>query len=85
MKDPESTIRQMIKLFDDYTEFLGLSDAEFPKDQPQLKQCEFEDKFKELICDYDGHDIGPDQCGIPDHDYCYRCGRMKVDIENTGS
>jgi hypothetical protein len=25
-------------------------------------------------CRWRGHQLIPDQCGIPDHDYCARCG-----------
>jgi len=41
----------------------------------------FEDKFLELICEVKGHAIGPDQCGKPEHDLCYRCRRLRVEIE----
>lgn len=26
-----------------------------------------------LICEVDGHEPSPDQCGIPDHDHCAIC------------
>lgn len=75
------TIDKMIALFDEYSEFFGLTSQNFPKYKPEEKQCEFEDKFKELICEYRGHYIGPDQCGKPEHDYCYRCGKLRIELE----
>ena len=76
-----TTTDKMIELFDEFAEYFGLDDKDFPTDQPQKKQCEFEDKFNALICAERGHDIGPDQCGKPEHDYCCRCMRRKTDIE----
>lgn len=65
-----------VKLFDGYSEWLGLGDYE-----SLGQQCNFEDAFNKLICDVRGHDIGPDHCGKPEHDLCYRCQRLRVDIE----
>lgn len=70
-----------IDLFDDYSEFFGLADSDFPDREPQEKQCEFESKFHALICQHLGHEIGPDQCGKPEHDFCGRCGELRVDLE----
>jgi hypothetical protein len=75
------TVQRMAELFDKYREYFGLDDTSFPEDGPQRKQCEFEDAFVGLMCSYYGHDIGPDQCGKPEHDLCYRCGRLRVEIE----
>ena len=72
---------RMIKLFVEFRESFGLCDADFPDMNPQNKQCEFEIKFAEIICDYKGHDIGPDHCCKPEHDLCYRCKKLRVDIE----
>jgi len=72
---------KMIDLFDKYSEYLGLADTDFPDLNPQALQCEFEDKFNELICEHRGHVIGPDQCGKPEHDLCYRCKKLRVDLE----
>lgn len=65
---------KMIELFDEYRDSFGI-DLEDQLD----RACEFEDKFCELICEYRGHDIGPDQCGKPEHDYCYVCKKLKHD------
>ena len=69
-------ITKMILLFNEYKEDFGLEDPECLQ-----RSCDFEDKFKALICEYEGHDIGSDQCGIPEHDYCYKCGELKTTIE----
>jgi len=65
---------ELIELFDKHREYFGLSDC-------LEEQCEFEDKFNALVCELRGHDIGPDHCGIPEHDLCYRCQRRLVEIE----
>ena len=75
------TVRRMIDLFAQYRESFGLADADFPEYQPQQKQCDFEDAFTALICEYHGHEIGPDQCGKPEHDLCYRCHKLRTEIE----
>ncbi len=67
----------LIKLFYEYRESFGLTNAEFPDMQPQDEQCEFEEKFCEAICKHTGHDFVPDQCGYWHHNYCYRCGAME--------
>jgi hypothetical protein len=78
----EPIIDRMIDLFNDYAECFGLSDADFPGCAPQHRQCDFEDKFRLLICEHKGHDIGPDQCGKPEHDLCYRCRQLRTEIES---
>lgn len=77
----EDILSRMIDLFNAKAEFFGLNNAEFPTMQPEDEQCEFELKFRELICDYSGHDIGPDQCGKPEHEYCYRCHKLRTELE----
>ena len=75
----KSTIDKMIDLFEKYQEFFGMADKDFPGDEsPQGKACEFEDRFLELICEHNGHDIVPDQCGKPEHDYCVVCQHFRV-------
>lgn len=32
-----------------------------------------EDQGKDLYCRVKGHEFQPDQCGIPEHDYCVWC------------
>jgi hypothetical protein len=76
-------IEQMIELFDEYSGYLGLADTNFPEMHPQGKQCEFEDRFNELVCKYRGHDIGPDQCGKPEHDFCYRCRQLASSLQGS--
>ena len=78
----KSYFDRAIELFDEYEDYFCLSDADFPDEMPQTRQCEYVDKFLALICEAKGHAIGPDQCGIPEHDYCYRCRRLRTDIEN---
>lgn len=81
MTSPQA-IAEFVALFDEYRDYFGLTNAEFPEMEPEDKQCDYEIKVCELICKYKGHDIGPDQCGKPEHDYCYRCQRMKTDIQS---
>jgi hypothetical protein len=82
---PEYYLDRMIALFAEYKEDFGCSDADFPDEKPQARQCEYEKKFNAIVCDYKGHTIGPDQCGKPEHDLCYRCNRLRVDIELSSS
>lgn len=79
--DAETFATEVIHLFDEYSEFFGLDDAAFPDSKPQRMQCDFEYAVNELICKLRGHEIGPDQCGKPEHDLCYRCGKRRVEIE----
>lgn len=61
---------EFISLFDKYREYFGLNESGY------LDKCiEFEDKFCELICKHKGHKLGPDHCGKPEHDLCYRCNK----------
>lgn len=64
---------KMIALFEEYKESFGL-----PSPEDREKTCDFEDAFNALICERKGHDIGPDQCNKPEHDYCYRCGKLRT-------
>jgi hypothetical protein len=73
-------IERAIELYDEYREYFGLSDETFPEDEPQDKQCEFEEKFVQLICAHQGHNIEPDMCGKYNHDFCYRCMTARNDI-----
>jgi hypothetical protein len=77
----EPLIDRMIDLFTEHAEFFGLTNADSPDKNPQDRQCDFEDKFRLLICEHKGHDIGPDQCGKPEHDLCYRCRQLRTEIE----
>ena len=36
---------------------------------------------KDILCGHYGHDIDFDQCGIPEHRYCYLCGRLESTIK----
>jgi hypothetical protein len=71
----ESFIEAVRALFKEYRGSFGMEES-------SEEQCTFEQKFTELECKLLGHDIGPDQCGIPEHDYCYRCHQLKVDIND---
>lgn len=72
-----AVIDKMIDLFQRHAEYFGC-DSEDSLDC----QVDFENEFKHLICEHRGHDIGPDQCGNTEHDYCYRCGRLRTKIES---
>lgn len=74
-------LEEVVELFQTYQEDFGLCDHDFPGEGHTDRQCEFEVKFCEWICGVLGHDVGPDQCGKPEHDYCYRCNRMRTEIE----
>jgi hypothetical protein len=68
-------------LFNEYREYFGLCHrcynqrGEKQLDENYLeKQCEFEQKFAELMCRLIGkHEFESDQCGRPEHDYCVIC------------
>ena len=82
LKTPqETTLEQLVDLFAVYRKLFGLDNSEFPDAKPQHKQRDYEQEFLKILCDHYGHDIGSDQCGKPEHDYCYRCMRRRVDIE----
>lgn len=70
-----STTDKMIRLFQEYRGSLGLAD-----DRERSRQCEFEDKFAELICEAKGHDLGPDMYNKPEHDLCYVCDQLASDL-----
>ena len=75
----KSIVDEFIELFDEYRENFGLGSD--PEHHWALsKQCEFEDKFSALICIYKGHDVSPDQCCRPEHDFCYRCGKLASEL-----
>jgi len=74
-----SVLDEVIQLFEKCRESFGCDDT-----SDLYEQCEFEDHVCKLICKAVGHDIGPDQCGRPEHDLCYRCRRLRVDIESEG-
>lgn len=45
------------------------------------------DRFADLGCWFAGHDPVPDQCGIPEHDFCAWCMRLlpgQAHKERTG-
>lgn len=66
---------EAVNLFEEYQEAFGLTSQ-----KDMTRQCEFELKFLKLICAYRGHDIGPDQCGKPEHDLCYRCSVLASEL-----
>lgn len=69
-------IDRMIDLFENHRTSFGLDGEGFLDDQ-----CEFETRFCHLICEYRGHDIVPDQCMKPEHDYCCVCNELKTDLD----
>ena len=72
----EVIVDKMIELFCECSE--GFADD----DDDALKlQVKFEDGFRELICEYRGHRIVPDHCGLPEHFYCIVCNRRESDIK----
>ena len=78
--DAATCVEEMSALFNEYSEDFGLTNADFPDDKPQDRQFEFEGKFNAIICCHKGHDIGPDQCGKQEHDMCYRCGILRIEL-----
>ena len=64
-------MNELEKLFLEYRDCLGFGDL-----QSLEQQCRFEEALAELICREVGHDFGPDQCGRPEHDLCYRCLKL---------
>lgn len=73
--DAETTVQMMIAEFETIRESLGCDDEE-----DLTAQADFERQFSSIICSYKGHDIGPDQCNKPEHDLCYRCDRLRVEL-----
>ena len=65
----EEMVTALLECFEYYQEHFGL-----PEESHLKAACEYEDKVQALMCKYRGHDLGPDQCNIPAHDFCYRCG-----------
>lgn len=73
MDEKDEQIKRLVDLFGEYAEYLGVPGA-----GNLAKACEYEDKFKELLCEFNGHNFVPDQCNIPEHDFCCRCGKTVV-------
>jgi len=68
-------------VFWEFSESFGLSDSDFPNSNYQSDQCEFEDKFKAILCRHKGHKLIPDQCGMMPHDFCGVCNVRREEIE----
>ena len=60
--------RRSMKLFRNCRKHFGSPEA-----RSRAEQLEYVDLFASLVCEYLGHDVIPDQCGIPEHDYCTMC------------
>lgn len=75
MKAKIKNADKLINLFWQYSDYLGVDDPE-----DRNLQLEFEEKFKDMICEINGHQIMPDQCGKPEHDFCGVCFKLKSDI-----
>ena len=60
----------------------SVSESMFAEGADALEEfAKFEDDMVVVLCDIAGkHDIGPDQCGIPEHDLCYACRRSAVEL-----
>ena len=69
-------IDQINKLFEKYRDSLGLPDREDLE-----RQCDFEDELAALLCQHYGHNLIPDHCGKPEHDYCVRCSRRREELD----
>lgn len=68
MAETNQAVAEMWALFERHRESLACADRE------DLDQ--FDQAFCELACRYLGHTLGPDQCNMPEHDFCYRCQQM---------
>lgn len=80
LNDLES-VREFEILFWVYSEDFGLND-----DDHLERQCDYEDKFKDILCRHKGfHDMIPDQCMMPHHDLCALCGITREMIEEQKS
>lgn len=76
----EQFIEKAIELFDDCQK----ADAFGLDGKKNLELvCKYEDEMSDLICKHKGHCFVPDQCGIPSHDYCERCGKRRDEIEEN--
>lgn len=78
---PEEFADRSIELFGRYREDFGCSDQDFPDELPQVRQEEFERAYQSLCCEYLGHHIVPDNCGLLKCYYCGRCGRKASDLK----
>lgn len=56
---------KMIELFDEYSDSFGLCNHDFPDDDFQIDQVEFERRFNEVVCELRGHEMR--------EGYCVRC------------
>ena len=74
---------ELVKLFLEYREYFGVSefDKSYPDENPLERQCDFENKFAEVFCNSRGHELVPDQCGKPEHDFCVMCNQTRESLE----
>jgi hypothetical protein len=50
-------------------------------DDTEDERENFQDKFAALYCQYYGHqELVPDQCRMPNHDYCPRCRARREEM-----
>ena len=74
-----SVTEKMIRLFSDYRDYFGIG-----AESSLEAQCDFEEFFLGLICEYNGkHNLAPDQCGKPEHDYCTVCNISREDLDGS--
>lgn len=71
----EECVAKLKDLFNEYSEYFGLGD-----DEATCLQCYYEDEFRSIMCEHEGHNLGPDHCGLPEHDLCYSCNRAASDL-----
>lgn len=74
--------KKAIELFEEYKCDLGCDDFDSIE-----RQEEYQEKMSVIVCEYHGHEFGPDQCNKPEHDHCYRCDQLasKLGYERDGS
>ena len=69
--------KDLVALFEEYRWDLGHESLE--------RSCEYEDKFCEVICKYEGHEVViQDSSYRPADDRCDMCNKRFDDIERSG-
>ena len=71
-------LEELKQVFTQYRDYFGVGSRDFEiggfsKDYLERKTMEFEDRFCEIICKYEGHNMSSDK-------YCHWCGKSQLEI-----
>ena len=75
MSSDEELIDEVIDIFQRHMESFGS-----PEIEDLDTQSRFECAFCDWICKVKGHQLLPDHCLKPEHDYCCRCNRLATTL-----